>query len=243
MPVSIGSPARQRTRGAGESVVTVTVAHGLEAARSASGVVVIVDAFRAYCTAAHLISGGASSIQLVETIDEVRAVPGDVLRVGEERGVRPPDFDLGNSPAEVLRADVGGRSVVMRSSAGTRGVIAALRAGADAVFGAGFGVASATGNAAAALGDRVTVIAAGHLGVVPAEEDEAAARLIADVAGGVEPDVRRAINRALAGRGASRLRSAGWADPADLGLCLAVDIFDFAMRAIRRDGGVFVEPV
>ena len=91
------------------------------------GVVVAVDVLRAFTTAAYAFAAGAAAIWLVAGVEEAlelgRRIPG-ALVMGEERGRRPPGFDLSNSPVEASRADLGGRVLVQRTSAGTQGVIA-----------------------------------------------------------------------------------------------------------------------
>ena len=54
-------------------------------------------------------------------------MPGALL-MGEVHGIRPDRFDFGNSPSEVLGADLRGKTVIQRTSRGTQGVVQSTRA-------------------------------------------------------------------------------------------------------------------
>lgn len=206
--------------------------HGL------SGPTIVIDTFRAFTTAAFLLDRGVDRIVLVETLDgarmRARSIPGSVL-CGEDEGRKPTDFDLGNSPIEAESCpDPPGRVVVMRTSAGTRSVVNALRSGADPVYAASLVVAGAT-IAAVRREPQVTIVASGLSGITPADEDEETADLIANQLLG-RPDDPERLDRIRSGAGAHRLRTTPWIDPDDLERCLAIDRFDFAMRARLEDG-------
>ena len=100
-------------------------------ASEAEGVVVIIDVFRAFTTAAIAFDRGADHIVLVAEVEEAmelhRRGVGDLL-IGEVDGKRPPGFDLGNSPHEISQADVTGKTIVQSTRAGTVGVAAATKA-------------------------------------------------------------------------------------------------------------------
>ncbi len=203
-----------------------------------SGPTVVIDTFRAFSTTAYLLGRGAAHIVLTDTLDEARArarsIPHSIL-CGEDDGQRPEDFNLGNSPIEVERSpDLDGCVVVMRTSAGSRGVVKALRSGADPVYAASLVVAGAT-VAAVLCEPRVTIVASGLSGITPADEDEETADLIARRLHRRSDDSER-LNRIRTGAGAQRLRTTPWIDPGDLDRCLAVDRFDFAMRARLENG-------
>ena len=81
-------------------------------APGAVGAVVVVDVLRAFTSAAYAFAAGACRIWLVQSVEEALAMkaahPG-LLAMGEDLGRRVPGFDFSNSPAEVARADLGGR--------------------------------------------------------------------------------------------------------------------------------------
>ena len=96
-------------------------------------VCIVIDVLRATTTLTTLLACGAASVAVAASAAEARAAkladPGALL-LGEIGGLRPDDFDLGNSPREVTPRSVGGRRAICHTSNGT----AAIRAVADAPF-------------------------------------------------------------------------------------------------------------
>ncbi len=215
-------------------------------AAEATGTTVVIDVFRAFSTVAFALAGGVERLVLAAELEEARLLAerlGTVVLMGEDQGVRPEDFRLGNSPAEVLGAELGGTTVVHRSSAGTRVVRQALQSGASPVLAASFVVARATASVVAQE-EEITLVPSGYLGTGAAEEDEACADYLEGLVLGREVE-QHPLEVAFSGSGGRRLRhpSATWAHPADLGLCLAVDLFDFAMQVEEEDGLVLLRPL
>ncbi len=210
-------------------------------AEGATGTTVVIDVFRAFTTAAVALAGGVGRLVLAAELDEARGLAADLggaVLVGEEQGRRPGDFHLGNSPAQVWRSDLEGATVVLRTSAGTAAVRAARRSGAEPLWAASLVVATATARAVQDA-EEVTLVAAGSLGRSAAIEDEECADYIGELLGENPPDPARHVEAAYLGPGGRRLLAGRPpdVDPADLGLCLAVDLFDFAMR-VETDNGL-----
>ena len=103
----------------------ITHAFGLAGAADATGPTIVIDVFRAFSAAAYALAAGARQIVLAEAIDEAvhlaRGLPGSIL-MGEDGGVRPAEFHLGNSPGEIVTASsiIRDKTIVHRSSSGTR---------------------------------------------------------------------------------------------------------------------------
>jgi 2-phosphosulfolactate phosphatase len=204
----------------------------IDGAAVARGATVVIDVFRAFTTAAFALDAGADRVVLAADVDEARSlaasIAGSVL-AGEVDGARPEGFDLGNSPAEVLRlGPLGGTTMVLRSSAGTRALLAARGAGAAPLLAGSLVVATATA-ASLTAEPEVTLVVSGWNGVEEAEEDEACADLISSILGGDRPNLDQVTRRAAAGDGARRLAASSWADTDDLELCIDIDRFDFSM--------------
>lgn len=216
---------------------TIVRRAGIEGAAASSGPTVVIDSYRAFCTAAHLLDAGVGRLVLTDDVDEARrlAAAEGALLCGEENGKRPDDFDIGNSPTEVLAyGDLHDARVVMCTTAGTRCVVAAVEAGATPVYAASFLVASAT--AAALVGaDRVTLVSSGGSALVPHDEDELTGDLIAARLEGRPVDLDRLVRSVLDGTGTARLRAADWIDDADIDRCCEVDRFGFALRVNDSD--------
>jgi 2-phosphosulfolactate phosphatase len=205
---------------------------GLEGAAAASGPTVVIDSYRAFCTAAYLLDAGVARLVLTDDVEDARhlAAADGALLCGEEDGRRPDDFDIGNSPTEVVAyGTLRGASVVMCTTAGTRCVVAAVEVGAAPVYAASLLVAGAT---ARALGgaESVTIVSSGGSVTTPHDEDELTGDLIAARLRGAPIDVDRLVSEILGGAGTKRLRAAAWIDDADIDRCLEVDRFDFSLR-------------
>jgi 2-phosphosulfolactate phosphatase len=222
----------------------VLLAHGIGAAPSARGHVVVIDVLRAFTCAAFAFGHGAEAIVLVSTTDEAlalrRARP-DVLLMGEVGGRIIPGFDFGNSPHDLDVAGreglLLGRTIVQRTGSGTQGVVAAKDA--DAVYLGSLPVASATCRHLRTIGARtVTLLAMGSPSGFDGPEDVACRTFMADVLAGREPDrftARREIWNSPGGE-AARDPSVDWTSPGDLECATDVDAFDFAMHVRREDG-------
>jgi hypothetical protein len=118
----------------------------LEGATRATGVVTVIDVFRAFTTAAVALANGASKIVMVRSVEEALALREAGLGqmcMGEVRGRAPPGFDYGNSPFEISSVDLHGKTIIQRTSAGTQGIVeAATRA--DRLYAASLVTAEAT---------------------------------------------------------------------------------------------------
>ena len=204
------------------------IVDGIEGAREATGVVVVVDVMRAFTTAAYAFAAGAAEIALVATAEEAFALPG--FRMGEMGGRLIPGFDHDNSPSRLMGRRLEGCRAVLRTGAGTRCVTEAGMA-AEIWLGS-LVVASATVRALAGR-NEVTFVASG----TPAEgeEDLACAELMAAQLQGSGYSTESAVTIVRNGRAAARHRS-GDADfpAADIDCATAIDAFDFAMKAERR---------
>ncbi len=209
-------------------------------AREARGTVVVTDVFRAFTTAAIAFHRGAKEIVLVAEVAEAlvlhRQGVGDLL-MGEDDGKRPEGFDFGNSPYEISRAEVYGKTIVQSTRAGTVGVAAASNA--DTIYLGSFVVAGAT--AKAILADAppvVSIIAMGDQGRVRSDEDEQFVLYLRNRLEGRAPDTDSLRSLILTGGATQKFFDPAQPQyhPRDVELALQVDRFPFAMRVTREVG-------
>ncbi len=117
----------------------------LDEANQARGLVVVIDVLRAFTTAAHAFNVGAEKILPVAGVKDAlqlrKQLPSSLI-MGEVSGVKPPEFDFGNSPAKISTLNLDGKTMIKRTSAGTQGIVLAINA--DQIFAASFVVAKAT---------------------------------------------------------------------------------------------------
>ena len=209
-------------------------------AREARGTVVIVDVFRAFTTDAVAFSKGAEKIVLVAEVEEALALReqgvGEIC-MGEVNGIRPDGFDLGNSPYEMLDADVAGKTLIQSTRAGTVGMSAAVNA--SEIYAGSLVIAEAT--VKAILRDNpelVTVVAMGWEARVHADEDEQCALYMRNLLQGREPDHDAVRALVLAGEEAQKYSDPQQPQyhPEDRDMALQIDSVDFAIRVEREDG-------
>lgn len=221
----------------------VRLASLLHGAESAEGTVVIIDVYRAFTTTAVAFLNGAEKILLVAEVEEALALKaagqGD-LCVGEVDGKRPDGFDYNNSPFELSRAKVSGKTLIQSTRAGTVGVCAAT--GADRLYGGSLVVAKATAEAIRAeRPDVVTLVAMGWAGSVRTDEDEQCALYLRNLIEGRSPDPEavRALVEACA-------ESQKFGDPGqphfhprDKEIAQRIDAAPFAI-SIENENGIWV---
>jgi 2-phosphosulfolactate phosphatase len=215
-------------------------------AQAAAGTAVVIDVFRAFTCEPLMFYCGAERVLLEGDPDACRTYrarhPGAVL-VGEVNEVPIEGFDLTNSPSLILergRALFAGRTVVHRTTSGVTGAITALER-CDEVLLASFATARAT--AEYLLRRRpvvVSIVAMGVRSQAKAPEDEACGDHIESLLGGPAYDHVAAVAAILAGETAQRFLRGDkpYLPREDPALCLQRDLFDFVLRAERRDGRV-----
>jgi 2-phosphosulfolactate phosphatase len=215
--------------------VEIVHALGIDGARQARGLAVVIDVLRSFTVSAYALAGGARECRLVTTTDEARAlaasIPGALL-CAEEEGLPLPGIPISNSPTQIVAADLIGRILIQRSSAGTP-VAVAVREGID-IFAASLVVASATVQACLLRHpDVLTLIASADY-----PEDHACARYMEAIARGETPDLDRLLQPLRESERYEHLKTGGWPGfpPTDLELALQPDRFTFAMPAIRQPG-------
>ena len=210
-------------------------ATGVEGAREARGIAVVIDVLRSFTVSAYALAGGARECRLVKTTDEARALaastPGALVSA-EENALPLPGIPISNSPTQIMAEDMQGRVLVQRSTAGTQ-VAAAVREGVD-IFAASLVVARATVQACLLRhpAELTLIASADH------PEDHACARYMEAIMRGETPDAHRLLQGLRDSERYARAMSGTWPGfpPSDLDLALVPDRFHFAMPAAREAG-------
>ncbi len=117
--------------------MNVNIAYGIEGAKIARGITVIVDIYRAASTATYALGQKAKYVIPVATKEEALTLKKqnpDYLLMGEEHGFRINEFNFGNSPHELMQADLENKILVQRTSKGTQGLVNATKAD-ELIFG------------------------------------------------------------------------------------------------------------
>ena len=210
----------------------------------ATDTVVVIDVLRSFTTAAVVLARGARAIYPVERIAEASALFGrldNVVSIGAVGGGDPvPGFDFGNSPSQLMQADVAGRQVVMTTAAGVRGLQRFRQA--RRLYAASLVCARATADAVRAAGaEEVCFVITGEWVDRNGDEDIACAdyieALLHDDAVGPEPYVQRIWESDFG----QRFTAGTWPNLplADLDIATRANLFDFSMP-VRCEGGRLV---
>jgi len=217
--------------------VKVVHAVGVDGARSAMGVVVVIDVLRAFTVSAYALAGGARECLLVGTVDEARALaaatPGAIISA-EVDTLPVAGIPISNSPTRIVEAEMHGHALVQRTSAGTQAIRAVAKA--EAMYAASLVVARATAQACLLRRPQtVTLVASGDF-----PEDHACARYIEAVMRGESTDVSQLLGALINSERYEKFARGDWPGfpKTDLDLALATDRFDFAMPATKDERSV-----
>lgn len=215
----------------------------VEGASEATGVTVIIDVFRAFSVECYAFDSGAARMIATATPEEafeLKKKYSNSVLVGERNEKRIEGFDFGNSPTEIIKADLHRKTVIHTTTAGTQGLINAKKA--DLVLAAGFVNAGAVAAYIKQINPKyVTLVAMGYRATISADEDLLCADFIKalleersefDLA--KMPDLKNS-----SGKRFFDPQNLDFSPPTDFFLCTMVDRFNFALKAtVRTDGNV-----
>jgi 2-phosphosulfolactate phosphatase len=220
----------------------------VKGAAEARGITVIIDVFRAFSTACYASDAGAARLIATGSINEAlllkRQYKNAVL-AGERNEKKIEGFDFGNSPTEILKCDLSGKTFVHTTTAGTQGLVSAENA--DIIL------AGSLVNAAAivkyirhANPENVSLVAMGYRAIIAAEEDLLCATIIRDALLGKEENYEEEISKLKTSAGKRFFDPANldFSPPTDFFLCTMLNRFDFVLKGERRyDGSVDLQRI
>lgn len=209
----------------------------IDGARQARGLTVIIDVFRAFSVECYAIAGGAAKILAVGDINAAYALKRkhpEYLLVGERGGSMCEGFDCGNSPSQLSRTDLRGRTIVHTTSAGTQGIANAIHAD-EIITGSLVNARAVADYIAAKQPENVSLVCMGLSGKDPTDEDTLCARYISALLRGERPDISRetdALKRTSGAKFFDPARQSAFPMP-DFDMCTQTDIFPFVLQANR----------
>lgn len=221
----------------------VEILEFVEGARHAQGVTVIIDVFRAFSVACYVADAGAARIIATAEVSEAfllkKKYKNSVL-VGERDEKKIEGFDFGNSPTEIIKADLTGKTVIHTTTAGTQGLINATNT--DAVLTGSFVNAGAVIKYIRSVNpDHVSLVAMGYRAIYSAEEDLMCAEMIASELKNepVNPEIIIGDLQYSSGKRFFDPSNIDFSPPTDFFLCTMLNKFSFVLKATRRfDGNV-----
>lgn len=210
--------------------------YGIDGAKKATGVVIIIDILRAATVVAFILAKKAKYIIPVSTKEEALILKkqnkGYIL-VGEENGYKIPGFDFGNSPSELEHTDLKNKIIIHRSSMGTQGILAAQKAN-QIIFGS-FTVLSAIINYIKNKDiKQLSLVAMDGSG----SEDEMFADFVIAKLEGKINDINLVKKTLIKHKGAERFLDPKQIDfpREDFDLCLKLDLFNFVPLVSEEQG-------
>lgn len=211
----------------------------------AADTVVVIDTLRSFTTAAVVLAIGARAVYPVEGIAAAVSLRDEMpgaLSIGAVGGGDPVEgFDFGNSPSQLLCADLRGKDVVMTTAAGVRGLQRFQRA--RRLYAASLVCARATAATIRAEGtDEVCFVITGEWVDRDGDEDVACADYIEALLSGRACDPAIFAQRVRDSDFGRRFTAGTWPNLplADLDLAAQADRFDFAMPVGRENGRLVI---
>jgi 2-phosphosulfolactate phosphatase len=181
---------------------------------------VLVDIFRSTTTIPYIFLGGATRVYPTDNIRNARefhAKYPDSILVGERWGIRIRGFELNNSPYDISKADLKGKTVVFTSTNGTK-VLQKIRDSGKVILGSFVNVSSVVSELESE--DTVDIVVSNRPDG-PADEDNYFAEYLRDLLLGGSPEYSVVSEKVRKSRGARRMRLMGYGK--DLEYCLRRD--------------------
>lgn len=215
----------------------IKVVDHVAGAQSAQGVAVVIDVFRAFSVAAYAFSRGAATVIPIAAVEDARELKRqhpDWLLIGERHARMLPGFDCGNSPTDLEKLDVAGRTLIHTTHAGTQGLTSALQAD-EVLTGALVNAGAIVRYIQSRQPQIVTIVRMGHEARENSDEDDLCAELLRSRLAGEPMPVMGIRERLREASSAQKFfdPACDWAPEGDFDLCTRVDEFDFVLRFDR----------
>lgn len=218
----------------------IKILHLLDGAKSAEGLTVVIDVFRAFSLACYLAEKGVSEIIPVSDINLAYSLkeknPGSLL-IGERNERIPEGFDFGNSPTHILNEDLRGKIIIHTTSAGTQGLVNATRA-TERITGSFVNAPAIVEYIKAKNPKVVSLVCMGYSMKYPTEEDTFCAEYIKKSLLGELPDTAEMIET-IKRTSAQRLFNPAnqeFSPSSDFYHCTQIGKFNFVLKAEEIDG-------
>lgn len=212
----------------------------LEGARKSKGLTVIIDVFRAFSTACYAFGGGIKCVFPVGDLNlayEMKKQNPEFILVGERHEKKPEGFDFGNSPSQLLKGNLNGRSMVHTTSSGTQGIANAKHA--TEILTGSFVNANAIVNYIRLKNpEEVSLVCMGYSCQYPTDEDTLLAVYIKNELEGIPNDFHAMVEQIRKGDGARFFapEKQEWAPVEDFDLCLSLNRFNFVLKVEQENG-------
>ena len=221
-----------------ECKMKVEILEFVNGARNAKGVTVIIDVFRAFSVACYAVDAGAVRIIATSEVSEAfelkKKYKNSVL-VGERDEKKIEGFDFGNSPTEIIKEDLSGKTVIHTTTAGTQGLINAVNSD-SIITGSLVNTGAIVRYIKSIDPDHISLVAMGYRATNSAEEDLMCADMISAQLRNEKFIPEKRINNLQNTSGKRFFDPANidFSPPTDFFLCTMINKFDFVLKATRR---------
>ena len=220
--------------------MNIQISQLLDGAKTARGLTVIIDVFRAFSTACYAFDNGASSIIPVGDIDlafGLKKQNKDYILMGERDEKKPDGFDFGNSPEHILATSFSGKTIVHTTSSGTQGIANAKNAD-EIITGSFINAGAIIRYIKESKANKVSLVCMGYACEYPTDEDTLCAEYIKNELEGKTNDFQRMVQIIKKGSGARFFdaEKQSWSPQKDFELCLDINRFDFVLKVEKEDG-------
>jgi 2-phosphosulfolactate phosphatase len=221
--------------------VKIEKLHLIEGAKKATGLTVIIDVFRAFTVACYAYSNGARDIIPVGELEAAYAIKqahSEYLLIGERLGRIQPGFDFGNSPAQIEKADLKGKTLIHTTSAGTQGIVNAVFAD-EIITGSFVNAKAVAAYIIAQKPETVSLVCMGNGGIIINDEDTFCADYIESLLTDNAYDLEMAKVKLRQGSGKRFFDpvNSDWSPEDDFHLAMDFNRFDFVLKARRLEDG------
>lgn len=211
----------------------IQIITSLKNAEKAKGITVVIDVLRAFTTTCYLFANGAKEVISVVDLNEAYAIKKthpSYLLIGERKGIKPSDFDCGNSPAELRTVSLKGKTVILTTSTGTQGIHKAMHSN-EVITGAFVNANAVASYIQKRKPDDVTLLCTDDWH--PENEDVMCAKYITSLLRGHPMNFRNIqtyMNTHPSADGFLLHPMTEWSKE-DFALCMTCDTFDFVIKA------------
>ncbi len=216
----------------------IQILHLIEGARTAQGLTVVIDVFRAFSLVCYAFDRGADKIIPVGDINlayQLKKENPNFILLGERNENIIPGFDFGNSPTHILNQDFKGRTLVHTTSAGTQGLVNAMHA-SELLTGSFVNASAIINYIREFKPDVVSLVCMGYSAKYPIEEDTYCAEYIQNELEGKPTDLKGMIQNLRKGSGQRFFEpdNQHFAPSSDFDLCTDINRFDFIIKAAQE---------
>ena len=219
----------------------------LEGAQNSRGLTVIIDVFRAFSTACYAFGGGIKCIFPVGDLNiayQMKQKNPDYILVGERNEQKPEGFDFGNSPSQLLKGELAGKTMVHTTSSGTQGIANATNA-TEIITGSFVNAGAIINYIRKQKPDEVSLVCMGYSCQYPTDEDTLLAVYIKNELEGIPNDFKAMVEKIRTGDGARFFapEKQEWAPAEDFDLCLSLNRFDFVLKVEQENGVNYLKKI